>query len=351
LLGPADRRILLKSGMPPEARPPMPGPLYPLTFEPIFKSMLWGGRRLPDFLGRPAPTSDPIGEAWVLSDVEGNASVAVDGPLAGRTLRELVNQFGPELLGQTADERFPLLCKFNDARQELSVQVHPDDERAVRLKGPGHRGKTEAWVILDADPATSRIYAGFREGMTADQFRQAMLTKSTPDTLHSFTPSPGDCVFLPAGTVHAIGANILIFEVQQTSDITYRLYDWDRVDAKTGQPRDLHVDHGLECSDFAKGPCHPVVPKPAGRPHFCEVLAHSPYFDILRHRDDRPFEVGAGGGCRIVVGVEGQGTLVADDRGYPVGPGTVMLLPASVGACRFVPKGKATVLECGPPAM
>src|SRR5439155_25585440 len=125
---------------------------------------------------------------------------------------------------------------------------------------PGMNGKTEAWVVLERDPETSRIYAGFRPNVTADHFRTALAEKTTPGTLHSYTPSPGDCVFLEAGTVHAIGADILLFEVQQTSDITYRLYDWDRVDSKTGKPRDLHVEDGLACTDFDRGPCYPVHP-------------------------------------------------------------------------------------------
>src|SRR5262249_28947653 len=145
-------------------------------------------------------------------------------------------------------------------RQELSVQVHPNDEQAAKL-GPGQFGKTEAWVVLEACEKTSKIYAGFAEGVAAHHFRAALRDKTTPDTLHSFTPKSGDCGFLEAGTVHAIGANILLFEVQQTSDITYRLYDWDRVDAKTGQPRQLHVDAALECADFARGPCRPVSPR------------------------------------------------------------------------------------------
>ena len=190
-----------------------------------------------------------------------------NGPLAGRTLHDLIAERPRDVLGgaDAPDGRFPLLLKFIDARQELSVQVHPDDDLAVKLAGPGKRGKTEAWVILDRDPATSRIYAGFAEGVTAADFRAALAAKTTPRTLHSFVPEPGDCVFLEAGTVHAIGADILLFEVQQTSDITYRLYDWDRVDAKTGKPRELHTDDGLACADFEKGPCNPVRPRAGGR--------------------------------------------------------------------------------------
>ncbi|MFO0849619.1 MAG: type I phosphomannose isomerase catalytic subunit [Gemmataceae bacterium] len=319
--------------------------LPPLAFEPIFKHMLWGGRRLPGFLGRPAPSDDPVGEAWVLSDVDGSPSTVAAGPLAGRTLRSLIADYPRELFGDAvpADGRFPLLLKFIDARQELSVQVHPCDVKAAALAGPGKRGKTEAWVVLDRDPATSRIYAGFRPGVTAADFRDALAAGTAAHTLHAFTPDPGDCVFLRAGTVHAIGADLLIFEVQQTSDITYRLYDWDRVDAKTGRPRELHVDHGLTCSDFDAGPCHPVKPR-----HGRQELAGCEYFSLHRWTGDRPHPVGAAGACRVVVGAAGSGELVWAGGREPVGPGTVLLLPACVGEARAEPTGgPVTVLECG----
>ncbi len=316
--------------------------LYPMKFEPIFKSMLWGGRRLPGFVNRPAPHDDPIGEAWVLSDVDGNVSTVANGHFRGLSLRDLLALHARAIFGEVmpADGKFPLLLKFIDARQELSVQVHPNDEQAVQMKGEGFRGKTEAWVILDADPATSKIYAGFRPGVTADEFRVAMVTNTTPQTLHSFTPKHGDCVFLRAGTVHAIGANILLFEVQQTSDITYRLYDWDRVDAKTGQPRQLHVEDGLTCSDFAKGPCHPVTPKRVGDR---DNLVDCEYFTLDHTHSDTPLTVGAAGQCRVVVCIQGSGTV----GGEPMAQGDVILLPASLGAVEVVPNGSIRLLECG----
>ncbi len=329
----------------------MPVPLYPLRFEPVFKSMLWGGRRLPGFLRRPAPGPDPVGEAWVLSDVDGSPSRVADGPLAGRSLRELLADTPARVLGTAPapNGRFPLLLKFIDARQELSVQVHPDDAQAA-ARVPGTCGKTEAWVVLDADPVTSRIYAGFSPGVDADRFRYAMDARSTPETLHSFTPQPGDCVFLRAGTVHAIGANILLFEVQQTSDTTYRLYDWDRVDAKTGQPRQLHVDDGLACSDFAAGPCHPVSPavelRGAARR---EGLVACDHFTLERLTGSEPFRVGADGHCRAVVCVAGGGELTSGGVRYPLAAGDVYLLPAEVGACDVTPDGSVTLLECGLP--
>jgi mannose-6-phosphate isomerase len=319
--------------------------LYPLKFEPIFKSMLWGGRRLKPFLGRPHHHDEPVGEAWVLSDVDGHPSRVANGPLAGTTLRDLLADSHRRILGpaKPANGRFPLLLKFIDARQELSVQVHPNDAQAHGKK-PGQAGKTEAWVILDADPATSKIYAGFRPGVTADTFRSAMADRAVHRTLHQFTPAPGDCVFLRAGTVHAIGANILLFEVQQTSDITYRLYDWDRVDTKTGRPRELHVEEGLACADFTTGPCHPVTAhieyhEPARR----ERLVGCEYFSLHRMMGAERFTVGARGQCRVVVCVAGTGTLA----GEQLGVGDAVLLPAEVGAAELVPHGNITVLECG----
>jgi mannose-6-phosphate isomerase len=325
--------------------------LYPLRFEPIFKHNLWGGRRLPAFLRRQAPSADPVGEAWVLSDVDGSLSTVADGPLAGVTLREILAADPRRVLGDAPapNGRFPLLLKYIDARQELSVQVHPNDEQAAR-KCPGTSGKTEAWVVLDADPATSRIYAGFAPGVTAADFRAALAAKTTPRTLHSFTPRPGDCVFLEAGTVHAIGRDLLVFEVQQTCDVTYRLYDWDRVDAKTGKPRELHVEDALECSDFARGPCPPVKPRAeerGGVRH--ERLVECRYFTLERHTARSPQRVGAAGRCRAVVCAAGRGALEWAGTCYPFSTGDAMLLPAVVGECVCVPDGEVTLLECGLP--
>lgn len=326
--------------------------LYPLRFEPIFKSMLWGGRRLPSFLNREPPHADPIGEAWVLSDVDGSPSRVAEGPLEGITLRELLVRDPARIIGKAnaPHGKFPLLLKFIDARQELSVQVHPNDEQAARL-GPGQFGKTEAWVILDRCADTSKIYAGFADGIRADHFRSALTEKTTPRTLHSFTPAPGDCVFLEAGTVHAIGANILLFEVQQTSDITYRLYDWDRVDAKTGLPRQLHVDEGLSCADFARGPCPPVGTKAQnGDGVRREELVNCRYFTLDRKTSRVPFRVGAKGECRAVVCVQGNGEIESRGKRYPFTTGDAVLLPAEVGECVCAPTGEIVLLECGLPS-
>lgn len=332
--------------------PSMPRvPLYPLRFEPIFTTNLWGGRRLPAYLNHTVPHNDPVGEAWVLSDVDGSPSRVAAGPLAGVTLRELLAADPARVVGaaKTPQGRFPLLLKFLDARQELSVQVHPNDEQAARL-GPGKFGKTEAWVVLDRDPATSRLYAGFAEGVTASDFRTALAARTTPRTLHGFTPDAGDCVFLEAGTVHAIGADLFLFEVQQTSDITYRLYDWDRVDAKTNRPRELHVEAGLACADFRRGPCRPVVPaatEVGGVRR--EKLVACAHFTLERFTGAVPFRVGAANQCRAVVCVGGSGELESAGARYPLRAGDVYLLPAEVGAATAWPAAELTLLECGLP--
>jgi mannose-6-phosphate isomerase len=329
----------------------MDGPLCPLRFAPIFKPALWGGRRLGHLLRRHDLPDGPVGEAWVLSDCGGHVSHVCGGPFDGATLRDLLERHGRRVVGRplAAGERFPLLLKFLDARDTLSVQVHPDDEKARPLQS---RGKTEAWVILESEPG-SRLYAGLRPGIGPECVRQALAGGSVPECLHSFEARPGDCVFLPAGVVHAIGAGLVLFEVQQTSDLTYRLHDWDRIDAVTGRPRPLHIDDALACTDFDRGPSEPVRPVvEAGGPARRERLVACDHFQLWRWRATRPFTAGAAGTCRVLVGADGRATVHARGGEEPLGPGDVMLLPAELGPVLVVPEEAArpvTVLECGLP--
>ncbi len=294
-------------------------------------------------------STEPTGEAWLLSDVPGSETVVADGPLAGKSLGELIKLFPNHLLGRSVlvNDRFPLLLKFIDARQDLSVQVHPNDLQ-VSLLEPGSlsSGKTEAWVILQSEPA-SLIYAGLNPGVTRESFEQALRTGKVLGTLHRFHPTPGECVFLQAGTIHAIGAGLMLFEIQQTSDITYRLFDWNRVDAKTGKPRALHVDKSLECTDFAAGPCRPIEPVVVeGHPGQCELLADCPYFQLYRHWGTVPFPVGTPDECRAIVVIEGTGSLESLGQSHSLKVGDTFLLSAETGRCRCVPKESLTVLEC-----
>jgi mannose-6-phosphate isomerase len=317
--------------------------LYPLKFEPIFKSNAWGGSRLRPFFGKPTST-EPTGEAWVLSDVDGSPSVVANGALAGKTLRELLATDAKRILGivSLSRGRFPVLLKFLDAREKLSVQVHPTDAQA-HAKKPGQLGKTEAWVVLESDAEKSLLYAGFRPGVTAESFRAAMTAKTVPDTLHQYTPKVGDCVFLEAGTVHAIGEHLFLFEVQQTSDITYRLYDWDRLPA-----RELHIEEGLACSNFAMGPCNPVVPVRDGSR---DRLVSCDYFQLHHRQFDRPTQVNTAiGECTILVVLDTDGQTELEYVGgrEKFHTGDVFLLPAALGPCKIFPAGgPVRLLEIG----
>jgi mannose-6-phosphate isomerase len=315
--------------------------LSPLQFEPIFQQYLWGGRRLVEWFPQ-APAEGPVAEAWLISDEAKFPSRVAAGPHAGRTLRELTAEFGPRLLGSRyrPGEHFPLLLKLLDAREPLSVQVHPNDARA----GPGQRGKTEAWIVLRAEPG-ARIYAGLRAGAGERALRDAIEAKCVAEVLHSFEPQAGDCVFLPAGTVHALGAGLLVFEVQQTSDITYRLHDWDRVDARTGQPRELHIEQGLGCIDWPAGPAALVI-APDG------LMVDCPHFRLWRKRSvTKNARVGAADEFRIVAVVEGRGHLgFGSERELPLEPGSTLLLPPGSGEACCHRDGPLTLLECGLPA-
>ena len=324
--------------------------LYPLRFEPIYQYRLWGGPRLADLLTAPLPGDGPIGEAWVLSDRDDHPSHVADGPLKGRTIGQLLKQFPEQMLGKLAGRfrRFPLLLKFLDAREMLSVQVHPGDAHTDLLP-VGETGKTEAWVVLEAG-TESRIYAGLKPGTTADDLRRSLTNGVVADDLTWFTPKPGDGVFLPAGTVHSLGGDVVVFEVQQNSDVTFRLYDWGHVDGKTGQPRALQADQAIACIDFAEGAVGRVTPVvEATTPVERERLFQCDHFWLWRLRGQSPFTVGAAGAPRVLVCIDGMGQVEHDGATYAVGKGDVFLLPAVIGACIVRPQSAVTLLEIALP--
>ena len=234
-------------------------PLYPLRFTPILRRLIWGGRRLGSVLHKPIGDASDYAESWEISDYRDAVSVVDNGPLAGSTIRELIHWYGPGLLGSAlaGRDQFPLLVKYIDAHQDLSVQVHPDDAKGQRLAGDS--GKTETWVILEADPG-SAIYAGLEQGVDRDEFAEAIRSGSVEPLLHRLEPKPGDCILIESGTVHAIGAGVLLAEIQQTSDATFRVYDWGRK-GPDGKPRALHIDQALESIDFERGPVEPITPR------------------------------------------------------------------------------------------
>jgi mannose-6-phosphate isomerase len=222
--------------------------LYPFVFQPIFKDRIWGGRELDRLYAKNLPAGVPIGEAWEISDRPGDASVIINGSLAGKNLRWLMENHAAEILGTAkpaAEGRFPLLCKILDAREKLSLQVHPPASKAAELKG---EPKTEMWFIADAAPDAS-LYVGLKRSVTRAEFERKIADGSVADCFHRIPVKAGDTMFLPSGRVHAIGDGLVIFEIQQNSDTTYRVFDWNRV-GLDGKPRELHIEQSLASIDF-----------------------------------------------------------------------------------------------------
>lgn len=223
--------------------------LYPLKFHPILKSKIWGGSKLRTILNKPTDKSD-IGESWEISDVEGDTSIISNGKFAGQSLKHLLSTYGPKLVGEKNykifGDKFPLLIKFIDAKSDLSIQLHPNDELAS--KRHNSFGKTEMWYVMQADDE-SNLIVGFNDKITPEIYLEHLENKSLPDILNFDNVTEGDTYFIEVGRVHAIGAGILLAEIQQTSDITYRVYDWDRVDAE-GNSRELHNDLAIDAINF-----------------------------------------------------------------------------------------------------
>jgi len=220
----------------------------PITFKPLYMERVWGGRELERVYGRslPDPTR-PFGESWEIVDREGGQSVVDEGPLAGIPLHELWCSRREEIFGAGYEKhpRFPLLIKVLDARDDLSIQVHPPARLAAQ---PGGEPKTEMWYIADCEPG-AKLYVGLKNGVTKADFEQAIENGSVADCVHAITPRPGDSIFIPSGRLHAIGAGFLIHEIQQNSDTTYRVFDWNRL-GLDGTPRQLHVAQSLASIDF-----------------------------------------------------------------------------------------------------
>jgi mannose-6-phosphate isomerase len=222
--------------------------LYPFTFQPVFKERVWGGRELERLYGKKLPLGAVIGESWEISDRPGDESVIANGKFAGKNLRWLMENHAVEILGSAkpaAEGRFPLLCKILDAREKLSLQVHPPAGKTTELRG---EPKTEMWFIADAAPDAS-LFVGIKCGVTRAEFEKKIDDGSVADCFHRIPVKAGDTMFLPSGRVHAIGGGLVIFEIQQNSDTTYRVFDWNRV-GLDGRPRELHVAQSLASIDF-----------------------------------------------------------------------------------------------------
>lgn len=306
-----------------------------LRFAPAYFERIWGGTLMRDVLGMPVPTDKVIGEAWLVSDHPHCESVVAEGAMAGATLRELVRDYAEELLGDalpTPTGRFPLLLKLIDAGDLLSVQVHPDDAAAQRLGEPDV-GKTEMWYVMEARPGAELIY-GLKAGVDRAAFVEAVAAGRSEECLQTYAATAGTHIFVPAGTVHAIGAGQLIAEIQQNSDITYRIFDYNRVDP-AGKPRQLHIDKALEVIDFSTQQRRPeIAPVETTRTE----LARCAFFstEILRvERDGVTLEEGARS-FQVFLALSGDVCIRVDEITANLRPGEAALVPASArGAVRI----------------
>ena len=316
--------------------------MYMYKFKPILKTMLWGGEKIVPYK-RIVSDQKQVGESWELSGVKGNESVVAEGPEAGTTLPGLIARHGAALLGKANFERFgeefPLLIKFIDARQDLSIQVHPDDELA--WKRHRSKGKTEMWYVVATDEG-AHLRSGFAKRVTPAEYAASVEDNTITDLLADYAIRPGDVFFLPAGRVHSIGAGAFIAEIQQTSDITYRIYDFNRRDAN-GNTRELHTELAKDAIDYTVLPDY--------RTHYTpdsEVeLVSCPYFTTslydLTH--ERTLDLAGLDSFLVVICIGGSGTLT-DDAGnaVPVHQGETVLVPASVRNLRIAPDGAVKVL-------
>lgn len=319
--------------------------LYPMKFAPIYKSKIWGGNRIKRLLGR-ANTPDNCGESWELSGVEGCESVVANGFLAGNTISELIEVYMGDLVGERVYDNFglvfPLLIKVIDAQDNLSVQVHPNDELAAGRHNSF--GKTEMWYVLDSEPG-SKLISGFSRDITRQEYQQALDGGRIMDIMNNVDVSNGDVFFIPAGTVHAIGKGCFVAEIQQTSDVTYRIYDYDRRD-KDGNTRELHTGLALDAIDYTCNPdniikCHP-------EPDTTATAVSCQYFTTNVFRLSQPVEkdfpeidsfiiyMCVSGACDIEC--EGCGKV-------RLSLGDTVLIPACISSLCFVPEGDTTLLE------
>lgn len=326
--------------------------LYPLVFAPSLKERLWGGRNLESLYGKALPPAVPVGESWEISDRPGDASVITNGPLAGKDLHWLMEHHSAEIMGQAAalNGRFPLLVKILDAREILSVQVHPPARVAAQLGG---EPKTELWYVTQAAPGT-RLSAGLKAGVTRAEFERRLRDGTVAGCIHEMPVRAGDAMFLPSGRIHALGANLVIFEIQQNSDTTYRVFDWNRVGAD-GRPRELHVDPALACIDFADYEPRLVTAEwrfADGRA--TRRLANDPLFTVAEHRVSPPRRWAWPAGDRPVVFGVVNGSLGIEHAGsgehIRLAPGQFALLPACARQVELTAAGETTFLAAEPGA-
>lgn len=307
--------------------------MQPIKFKPILKETLWGGGKIAKFKNIDGQEGRKIGESWEISGVSGNESVAGSGPCEGKTLTQIVAEMKEKLVGRDNYKRFgdvfPLLIKFIDANRQLSVQVHPDDAMAQRH---GMRnGKTEMWYIMDSEPYAT-LRCGLKSELSPESYRQMVADGTICDAIAEYPVKEGDCFFIPAGRVHSIGAGCFLAEIQQTSDATYRIFDFNRVD-KDGKPRQLHTRQAAECIDYSVKEDYRTSYAPAKNKGVS--LVSCPFFTTSVYDLDRPTTLDYTGldSFVILIGLKGE-AMLTDNEGNTVTlrGGETLLVPATTGA-------------------
>lgn len=319
---------------------------YPLRTQPYFRDYIWGGRKLETVLGKKLPADGAWAESWEIIDHAEHQSKIVNGQLEGHTLRQLATDHPRWLFGDAPLQSVPLLLKYLDCQRVLSVQVHPNDEYGQKMSPPD-LGKTEAWYIVDKEPG-AKLYAGLRSGITAERLRAALEEGAVEECLHVIEPNVGDCVFIPAGTVHALGAGLLVAEIQQASNTTFRLFDWNRV-GSDGNPRPLHVEQALDVIDFQAGPRNVQIATTNSPNRQTLVQCNKFNLDRIHHIDSAV--VGGDGRFHIITAPYGNVELnwnAAAETGPHVEvlqAGQSLLLPAGLGKSQLTLGSGAVALD------
>ncbi|MFY9242199.1 MAG: type I phosphomannose isomerase catalytic subunit [Polaribacter sp.] len=318
--------------------------LYPLKFTPLFKYRIWGGEKLKSELKKNY-TEENIGESWEISDVSGDETIVAEGSLIGKTLRDLSNQFQGDFVGKAVYEKFgeefPLLIKFIDAKTPLSIQVHPSNE--IAKERHDSFGKNEMWYVMHADK-DAELIVGFDEKIDKITYKNHLKENTILNAMHHENVSKGDVFYIPTGRVHAIGAGVLLAEIQQTSNITYRIYDYDRVDSKTGEKRELHNDLAIDVIDYEVHSNYKTTYNL--QKNVSNKLVHSPYFktNILEINTTVKKDYSTIDSFIIYMCVEGSVNLVSQGKTYTINYGETLLLPASIKRVELTSKN-AKVLE------
>lgn len=316
--------------------------LYPLKFKPITQYRIWGGNRLNTAVASELRI-EKLGEIWSISGVDGNISQIENGELKGRDLKEIISEYKERLVGKKVWEKFgsdfPVLIKFIDAADRLSVQVHPDDRQAKELHNSF--GKSEMWYIMDADP-DSELIIGFKEGVGKEDYKKHLEGETLEEILNRIKVQKGDAVYIPAGRVHAIGAGVVLAEIQQTSDVTYRIYDYNRID-KNGQKRELHTDLALSAIDFE--PVSEIKTNYKKIENQFSPLIESVYFETKIFSGNKEISFCNNDQMRIYICTSGSAEFISNGNSTVLNPYQSLLLPAEISNYQIRPTAEVSLLE------